>query len=325
MGINKVQYGNTTLIDLTNDTVTADKLMQGYTAHDRSGALIIGTATQGGSVTQDQDGFIVLPPDGGGGGGDNTALKGLIEKTITEIDLPNDLTKIGQYAFYKCTGLESITLPNTVTAIDYGAFMSCTSLQSVVFSSGLLTIGSRAFSDCPNLNITTLPSSVQTIGNYAFMNCSGIIDIYCDGNITNLAISSFLSDSTATPMNIVEAKFPNLSQTSIGTVFGSTTANYACKKLQVADIGEVASISANAFANCYKLQTLVLRRTGAVCSLANVSAFLSTPMRGYNSLAGTVYVPSALISTYQTATNWSTLYNNGTVTFVAIEGSEYEL
>ncbi len=66
MGINKVQYGNTTLIDLTSDTVTADKLMQGYTAHDRSGALITGTATGGGSVTQDQDGFIVLPPDRGG-------------------------------------------------------------------------------------------------------------------------------------------------------------------------------------------------------------------------------------------------------------------
>ena len=66
MGINKVQYGNTTLIDLTADTVTADKLMQGYTAHDRSGALITGTATGGGSVTQDQDGYIVLPSDGGG-------------------------------------------------------------------------------------------------------------------------------------------------------------------------------------------------------------------------------------------------------------------
>lgn len=70
MGINKVQYGNTTLIDLTADTVTADKLLQGYTAHDRTGAVITGTATGGGgSVTQDQDGFIVLPSTGGGGGG----------------------------------------------------------------------------------------------------------------------------------------------------------------------------------------------------------------------------------------------------------------
>lgn len=48
MGINKVQYGNTTLIDLTSDTVTADKLLQGYTAHDRSGVQITGTATSGG-------------------------------------------------------------------------------------------------------------------------------------------------------------------------------------------------------------------------------------------------------------------------------------
>lgn len=41
--VNKVVYGNDTLIDLTEDTVTADKILQGYTAHDRSGAGITGT------------------------------------------------------------------------------------------------------------------------------------------------------------------------------------------------------------------------------------------------------------------------------------------
>lgn len=90
-------------------------------------------------------------------------------------------------------------------------------------------------------------------------------------------------------------------------------------------MGKVDTIKANAFANCYKLQTLVLRKTASICTLANVSAFKNTPMNGYNSLTGTVYVPSALIATYQTATNWSTLYNAGTVNFVAIEGSEYEI
>lgn len=46
--VNKVEKADgTTLIDLTSDTVTADKLMQGYTAHDRTGALITGTATGG--------------------------------------------------------------------------------------------------------------------------------------------------------------------------------------------------------------------------------------------------------------------------------------
>lgn len=41
--VNKVVYGNDTLIDLTADTVTADKILQGYTAHDKSGAGITGT------------------------------------------------------------------------------------------------------------------------------------------------------------------------------------------------------------------------------------------------------------------------------------------
>ena len=45
---NKVIYNGDTLIDLTGDTVVPDKLLQGYTAHDASGAPIVGTATGGG-------------------------------------------------------------------------------------------------------------------------------------------------------------------------------------------------------------------------------------------------------------------------------------
>lgn len=42
MAINKVVYGNNTLIDLTSDTVDPNNLLSGYTAHDRSGATIAG-------------------------------------------------------------------------------------------------------------------------------------------------------------------------------------------------------------------------------------------------------------------------------------------
>lgn len=41
--VNKVIYGGRTLIDLTSDTVTADKILTGFTAHDKSGALITGS------------------------------------------------------------------------------------------------------------------------------------------------------------------------------------------------------------------------------------------------------------------------------------------
>lgn len=43
---NKIIYGGKTLLDLTADTVTPDKLAKGITAHDKSGALVTGTSTK---------------------------------------------------------------------------------------------------------------------------------------------------------------------------------------------------------------------------------------------------------------------------------------
>ena len=43
MAISKVIYGGETLIDLTADSVTADKLLKGYTAHGADGEIINGS------------------------------------------------------------------------------------------------------------------------------------------------------------------------------------------------------------------------------------------------------------------------------------------
>ncbi len=61
--VNKVVYDGDTLIDLTEDTVTAATLMSGYTAHDRSGASITGTGSYVESVNG-QNGVVTLtiPP-----------------------------------------------------------------------------------------------------------------------------------------------------------------------------------------------------------------------------------------------------------------------
>lgn len=45
MAISKVVYGGNTLIDLTADTIKADKLLEGYTAHGADGELVTGTCT----------------------------------------------------------------------------------------------------------------------------------------------------------------------------------------------------------------------------------------------------------------------------------------
>ena len=43
MAINKVVYGDEVLIDLTEDTVTADVLLEGYSAHTADGNIVVGT------------------------------------------------------------------------------------------------------------------------------------------------------------------------------------------------------------------------------------------------------------------------------------------
>jgi len=40
--VNKVTYGGNVLVDLTEDTVTSEKMLSGVTAHDKSGAEITG-------------------------------------------------------------------------------------------------------------------------------------------------------------------------------------------------------------------------------------------------------------------------------------------
>lgn len=47
----KIVYGSKTLIDLTGDTVSADKLLKGITSHDKSGAPITGTCTYDSDTT----------------------------------------------------------------------------------------------------------------------------------------------------------------------------------------------------------------------------------------------------------------------------------
>lgn len=48
MGVNKVIYAGTTLVDLTADTVTPETLAEGVTAHNAAGEPIIGTMAGGG-------------------------------------------------------------------------------------------------------------------------------------------------------------------------------------------------------------------------------------------------------------------------------------
>lgn len=247
--------------------------------------------------------------------------------SIALTSFPSSLTTIGQSAFKDCTRLVgSFTMPSSVTTVGDYAFSSCGYITSMDLSgcTNLTKIQSSVFESCARMSSVILPSSVTAIRTAAFRYCISLGSFSCNNTITELG-SYVFNGGGSYVMTLRTVSLPNLSASGLSNVFGGSDAAKACKQLEFVDLGSAQSLSSYCFANCYALTTLVLRRTDAICSLGSSNAFTNTPMSGYNGLTGTVYVPSALISTYQTATNWSTLYNAGNVTFVAIEGSNYEL
>lgn len=64
MAVNKVIYGSDTVIDLTSDTVAANKMLSGTTAHDKSGALITGNIPSKTSADLTASGATVTVPAG---------------------------------------------------------------------------------------------------------------------------------------------------------------------------------------------------------------------------------------------------------------------
>ena len=96
-----------------------------------------------------------------------TASNTLIVGSNTTV-IPNGVTRIGDNAFYWCTGLTSIEIPNSVTTIGNSAFYWCLGLTSVTIPNSVTRIGSNAFNWCTSLTSIEIPNSVTTIGGNAF-------------------------------------------------------------------------------------------------------------------------------------------------------------
>lgn len=140
---------------------------------------------------------------------------------IQEFSIPEGVTTIGDYAFYKNTVLKSVTFPSTLTAIYGNAFSWCTKLRSVTIVPSISSIGSHAFSYCKMLKTITIPATVKRIGAYVFSSCDA------------LQTAEFLDGIEEIPDSIF----------------------YNCKELKSVYIpSSVKSIQTSAFSGCSGLQ-----------------------------------------------------------------------
>jgi len=121
----------------------------------------------------------------------------------------------------------------------------------------------------------------------------------------------------------------------------SASACAGCTQLTVAVIGDVSgtgvisgctsltafdslrgSVGGGQFSNDSNLTVLILRKS-TVAALNNINGFANTPFAS-GKAGGTLYVPQALIESYQNATNWSTILAYPNNQILPIEGSIYE-
>ena len=118
--------------------------------------------------------------------------------------------KIGDYAFYGCSGLTSLTLPSGVTKIGGGAFFNCSGLTSLTLPSGVTSIGNYAFSGCRGLTSLTLPSGLTEIGYGTFSGCSGLTSITLPSGVTEIGELAFNRCSGLTSIYVYTEKLPDM-------------------------------------------------------------------------------------------------------------------
>ena len=100
------------------------------------------------------------------------------DKEITSIEIPSNVTTLGNYVFQGCSRLTSLTLPAGITGIGKGAFIGCSGLTSLTLPAGITSIDYGTFWGCSGLTSLTLPASITSIGSCAFDGCSGLASIY---------------------------------------------------------------------------------------------------------------------------------------------------
>jgi hypothetical protein len=180
------------------------------------------------------------------------------ELGLISVTIPNSVTRIGNAAFYGCSGLSSLVIPNSVTNIGARAFSGCTGLLSVSLPNSLTTIGNAAFYNCTGLTSLTIPTSVISIGDSGFSGCTGIrlLEFNADSCI-------YMGSFSGSSYNYARAIFNN---TDIRTInIGSNVKNipaytfYRCNHITSITIPElVSNIGVQAFDLCTNLDTVNL-------------------------------------------------------------------
>lgn len=171
-----------------------------------------------------------------------------------------------------------------VTEITNYFCANCSKLASVHIPSTVTRIGDYAFSSCTSLVNINIPNSVKQLGQRAFFHCYGLESVSLSNGITSLPFGLF-----EYCRNLKNITIPDTA-TSLGS--------YCFQECPIEYLfvpPSVTKIDTGAFSSWKAGQIIDFSQHQSVPTLSS-----------QNSFKATIYVPSALLDEWKSATNWST-------------------
>ena len=162
---------------------------------------------------------------------------------VTEIVIPNTISKVGTYQFIGFENVTSIEIPESITSIGTGAFSNCRSLTSIVLPNSVTSIGSSAFYNCSSLTTINIPEGVTSIKNSLLERCSSLVSVIIPNSVTSIEGGAFKYCSSlksiTLPSNIIS--------------IGSEAFGYCTSLISIELPSSIISIGNSAFNSCTNL------------------------------------------------------------------------
>ena len=220
---------------------------------------------------------------------------------LTKIVLPETMTKVNGYGFSDCTALEQVTIPVSATYANANAFKNCKAIDKVVLTSGT-GAGTVYKNDSTNsvytyrytpwyisrANITEIvvKEGVVSLGAYTFKDCTNLQKVSLPESLTSIAGYTFNLCSNLSEINIPAGL------TTLGTAVFS--GNTSLTSITVPE--GITALSTNVFKNCTSLAELTMP---ASTTIAETSFSGCTGIKKVTLTAGTGVMPSYTTTTFK--------------------------